>query len=502
MILTDYINAPKSLMIAPAGHGKTHTIAECIQLCSAGKPQLILTHTHAGIASIKAKLMEMKVDNKKYHVETITSFVQGYVLAFCSKDDLPEQSEKGYFDAVLQKGAKLFENKHVLDVVRLTYDGLFVDEYQDCTLGQHIILMKIGKVIPIHLLGDELQGIFGFAGRLVDFNLDLKGFERFDLLKKPWRWYKEGNCQALGNRILEWRESLESENKMISLSTDREAGIEVCITASEALSYDRTYFIALRKLIQMYDCESLLILFPSYREVKWVPKGKVELFRGTITDRIKIKEAVDFSNRFLLAEAIDDKSFYANAKSIDNLIKGITRARKKEKSIYDLLDGMSFNKTDLDIWFDRNHDCRLINKQGDNKTKSEKLSSIYKNFIGRPSKHGFLTMMTFFMKDAGIKPKRYEVVSSVMSCLKNYPDEEISVYESMKEMRNAVRRGGRKIRGRCIGTTLLTKGLEFDTVIVLDAHRFEDSKNFYVAISRACKSLVILSQKQTLQFKK
>lgn len=72
----------------------------------------------------------------------------------------------------------------------------------------------------------------------------------------------------------------------------------------------------------------------------------------------------------------------------------------------------------------------------------------------------------------------------------------------MKEMRNVVRRGGRKIRGRCIGTTLLTKGLEFDTVIILDAHRFEDSKNFYVAISRACKNLVILSKEQTLHFAK
>lgn len=502
MTLIDYINATKSLMIAAAGHGKTHAIAECIQLCSLGKPQLILTHTHAGIASIKTKLTEMNVDNKKYHVETITSFVQRYVLAFCRKDDLPEPSEKEYFDAVLQKGAKLFENKHVLDVVSLTYDGLFVDEYQDCTIGQHVILMKIGEVLPIHLFGDELQGIFGFAGRLVDFNLDLDGFERFDLLKKPWRWYKEGNCQELGNRILKWREILESENKQFALATDRDAGIEVCITASEALSYDNAYFVALRKIIQKYDCESLLILFPSYKEEKWTQKGKVELFRGRISDRIKIKDYIDFSNRFLLAEAIDDRSFYANAKSIDELIKNIKRARKKEKNIYDLLDGLSFNKTDLDMWFDRNHDCRLINKRGEGKSKSEELASIYQDFIERPSKSLILKMMTFFMKDAGIKPKRYEVVSSLVSCLKNFPDEDISVYDSMKEIRNAVRRGGRKIHGRCIGTTLLTKGLEFDTVIVLDAHRFEDSKNFYVAISRACKNLIILSKKQTLHFTK
>lgn len=98
-----------------------------------------------------------------------------------------------------------------------------------------------------------------------------------------------------------------------------------------------------------------------------------------------------------------------------------------------------------------------------------------------------------------MKPKRREVVASLQHCLRNYP-EDMTVYEAMYETRNAIRRGGRKIQGRCIGTTLLTKGLEFDTVIVLDAHRFEDSKNFYVAISRACKRLVIISKTPTLHF--
>jgi DNA helicase-2/ATP-dependent DNA helicase PcrA len=50
----------------------------------------------------------------------------------------------------------------------------------------------------------------------------------------------------------------------------------------------------------------------------------------------------------------------------------------------------------------------------------------------------------------------------------------------MKEIRNIKRRIGRKISGRCTGTTLLTKGLEFDTVAVLDAHKFKCLENFYV----------------------
>lgn len=61
---------------------------------------------------------------------------------------------------------------------------------------------------------------------------------------------------------------------------------------------------------------------------------------------------------------------------------------------------------------------------------------------------------------------------------------------------------GRKIEGKCIGTTLLTKGLEFDTVIILYPERFEDKKNFYVAISRACKTLVFITSTNEIIFDK
>ncbi|MBM2835319.1 MAG: hypothetical protein HW406_2480, partial [Candidatus Brocadiaceae bacterium] len=74
----------------------------------------------------------------------------------------------------------------------------------------------------------------------------------------------------------------------------------------------------------------------------------------------------------------------------------------------------------------------------------------------------------------------------------------ISVYEAMKEIRNIKRRMGRKVNGSCIGTTLLTKGLEFDTVAVLDAHKFKCPKNFYVAITRACRRLIIFTNNKIL----
>ena len=54
-VLLEFLSDPKGLLIAPAGHGKTYSIAQMVSSVEADKPQLILTHTHAGIASLKKK---------------------------------------------------------------------------------------------------------------------------------------------------------------------------------------------------------------------------------------------------------------------------------------------------------------------------------------------------------------------------------------------------------------------------------------------------------------
>jgi len=74
----------------------------------------------------------------------------------------------------------------------------------------------------------------------------------------------------------------------------------------------------------------------------------------------------------------------------------------------------------------------------------------------------------------------------------------IPVYNSMKEQRSNLRHLGRILRGKSIGTTLLTKGLEFDTVAILDAHKFDCPKHLYVAMTRACKKLIIYTENTTL----
>ena len=58
---TEFLACDRGLLIAPAGHGKTTAIADCLNLCPDDSCQLVLTHTHAGIASLKKKFKEKKV---------------------------------------------------------------------------------------------------------------------------------------------------------------------------------------------------------------------------------------------------------------------------------------------------------------------------------------------------------------------------------------------------------------------------------------------------------
>jgi DNA helicase-2/ATP-dependent DNA helicase PcrA len=98
-----------------------------------------------------------------------------------------------------------------------------------------------------------------------------------------------------------------------------------------------------------------------------------------------------------------------------------------------------------------------------------------------------------------IKCYRRELLRAIIHALHLAEENNISVYEAMVLSRNKARRAGRKVYGRCIGTTLLTKGLEFDTVVVLNAHKF-DKKNFYVALTRARKELIVFSNSPLLTF--
>lgn len=236
-----------------------------------------------------------------------------------------------------------------------------------------------------------------------------------------------------------------------------------------------------------------MILTPEYEELNGSGQN---VRKGDITHRAQIRSQIDYSKSLKLLEAIDDKAFYALARKADDLVAGIGRARKKIKRIKDDILSTIFNSTDLGTWFNDN-DLKNKRDQRD-KEKSSLVQIKIDEFINHPTP--FTLRQIILQVKVGLKSKykREELLGSLLKALNEASQDNMSVTEAMKRGRNTIRRSGRKVHGKCLGTTLLTKGLEFDTVVILDAHKFNCPKHLYVALTRCCKKLIIFTASTTL----
>ena len=465
----EFVSKKKSILIAPAGYGKTHTIAESLKHTQAYGKQLILTHTHAGVASIKEKIKKEGIPTSCYCIETITSFAQKYVLSFYTGKDIPEQEDSTkYYPFILENAIELFKLKPIKYVIANTYKGLFVDEYQDCTITQHELILLLSELFPTHILGDFLQGIFGFNDeQLVNLEdtTQMGAFlEAKYELDTPQRWLRGNNAQ-LGNELKTIRDQLiRKEN--IDLTSFPSITIYVCKDI-----YQDKYTTVLNLL---KEGKSILIIDP---------------VSTSIYSRISFIKKFKCIPR--LIESIDDKDFYILSKEADL----ITTENVLQKIIY--LCHKLFNKTGVNNWFNSNGFKKKINE------KDRALVQPIKDKIKLLDQNISFSYVSNVLREIKSLPEmkcyRIELFNSFCKALEEAEYNKISVLEAMTNKRNSIRRGGRKIYGRCIGTTLLTKGLEFDSVLIINAHKFDCPKHLYVALTRASKKLVVFTENAILK---
>ena len=205
-------------IIAPAGHGKTEMITELVSALS-GKI-LILTHTNAGVNVLKMRLARRNVPQDKYLLSTISAFCIRWSNAYPHVSDIDIHlgyTDKNFYNNRYQGTSKLFRHLWARNVMFTTYRCIIIDEYQDCTLEQHQIFLELNKTIPVYVLGDPLQSIFGWAGTLVSWsNL---GFDLEKVKTYPWRW--EHTNRDLGQYLVDIRNVLEPAllNKKVRMKT-------------------------------------------------------------------------------------------------------------------------------------------------------------------------------------------------------------------------------------------------------------------------------------------
>ena len=120
------------------------------------------------------------------------------------------------WNAVYEGARLVLANPHLASSVRESYSGGFVDEYQDCTLRQHSLSLALAQLMPLRVLGDPLQGIFGFTGDSILWSRDVESsFVPLQVEEHSWRW-AESNPK-LGEWLLELRQAL-LEGEPIDLS--------------------------------------------------------------------------------------------------------------------------------------------------------------------------------------------------------------------------------------------------------------------------------------------
>lgn len=471
MNIETFLSANKSIIIAPAGYGKTHTIAEAISAYKGGKKVLVLTHTHAGIASLKEKFEEKGLPASAVHLDTICSFALDLTKTYhINKSDLPNENEVStMFDFAIEHAAIILKAKPIKHLLAIKYEHLIVDEYQDCTIAQHRMILELSNTLKTHLLGDPLQGIFGFGGQEI-VNFEDVSFEPFlnhcQTLEIPWRWKNAGQ-DALGQDLASIRARLLC-GQDINLS-DYQSIIKII---GEEDDYAKPQTDVRSCLFQEIKREALVI-HPNCSSIEQ-RKSIVKMY-----PQLQLIEPIDGKDYYKWPQLFDKHSGQALVKDVADMMRTVC------------------TKTSINNWIKPDGTLKGKRSQEDLVIKSS-LESVVSSLLQEKSYFKIASLVVAIAKLPDVVVYRKEFIRDLYNSLLDADKLGMTAMEAITRSRSILRRKGRKLRQKSIGTTLLTKGLEFDTVVVLNAHLIKNPRHLYVALTRCCKRLVVISNSDVL----
>lgn len=193
----DLLAIERGHVSSPAGYGKTQLIADTLANHEVLKPVLVLTHTNAGVAALRARLKRADVPSRSYVLRTLDGWALLLLSAYpnrgCINPEHLRLANPGRDYPAIQRQARyLIESGHINDILFASYSCILVDEYQDCSRDQHAMVVGCAALLPTVVLGDELQSVFGFAGPRVAWEDVRKVFPEGYELKTPRRWVNAG----------------------------------------------------------------------------------------------------------------------------------------------------------------------------------------------------------------------------------------------------------------------------------------------------------------------
>ena len=453
---------------APAGCGKTYTIAELVS--QQDGVQLVLTHTHAGVRSLSQKLNSLGVPRNKYRLDTIAGWSLRLANFYPKNANFFKQypDENADYAVIYQGVTELLKRSFMQYVIGLSYDGAIVDEYQDCTILQHNLVLMLAEIIPCRILGDPLQGIFGFGGgnTLIDWDTHVRpNFHEVPFSRFPYRWH-EKNPQ-LGSWLLDIRDDIKEGNAI-----DFYGPIIRHVPLDAHTPYPK-YVKHVTKTCRDIANESGTVVAIHPRNER--PKSCHDL-------------ASKLGGRYQSIEESDAKEVQKWAHRFD-VAKGNERAVLLIKFASDCSTEISTKLGTLRKRFE--------NDQQPNVSGLRKRKDLAELLLQISKSDGFSLFpkaLEFIMSSVpGSIMYRKDLWYSMLDTLSLLDSTKcLTLKETAWKARQRRKHIGRRDFQRTVSRTLLIKGLEFDHSILLDADKF-DSKNLYVALTRASTSVTVIS---------
>jgi hypothetical protein len=467
--IPSFLNCRRGSVVAPAGCGKTETIA--LAACQAPERRLILTHTIAGVDAIRARIVSKGLSPKTHEVSTIAAWSLRLATSFPIRSSFAVKTPTGgEWDLAYLAVGRLLSKGHIKSIITASYDALLVDEYQDCTKLQHELISALAEILPTCVFGDPLQAIFGFDGsEMPDWDREvLAVFPKVAELSRPYRWEKSGN-KAFGQWLLSCRDQL-SLNGLIDLRTAPPA------------------FVSHYRIQKTNGYQSDL---EKSRIVQRALQGK---------DRcIVIADSKNEERRARLARSVKCTSIEpVHCKTLHRFVVDLERqdGERRLDLVLRLL-AMVMTKADASAL----KRVAAAAAEGRRRKALSESEAACLEILKTRSLSPVLDLLKSVPRLNNGWIYRRELYSVICAAMTEVIVEtQPTLADAVWDVQNRRRHLGRRFGSRSIGSTLLVKGLEFEHAILVDVESMKKN-DLYVALTRASRTVTIISESPLLTSK-
>ncbi|WP_315719637.1 MULTISPECIES: UvrD-helicase domain-containing protein [unclassified Bradyrhizobium] len=470
-LITSVLGSYQGSIVAPAGCGKTDCIAEVVKSVVGSPKCLILTHTLAGVDSLRQRFREKGVNLQRADLETIAGWSLRFAAAFPQRSGIATTEPRSdNWPSVYSAAKRLVEGNFISGVLKQSYQRVLVDEYQDCTVAQHDLIVALSRHLPTCVFGDPLQAIFGFReDKLIDWTSVTSSFPNIGTLQEPWRWKRVQN-DALGAWLIGIRDQLEQLNQVDLTSAPR------CVSQIKPQSSDHQDLVKANiiagKTVRLAGSETLIVIGDKASER--IRGSLAEKLKCSAIEPVTCKALSNFIDRVQVCTGKDQLAVVLDL--ADSAMSGLRRV-EFERRVIRLAAGWKPRKA-----------LTEAERAALDALSSENLSHV-------------LRLLEQLRKQPDVFTFRRELLSAAIKALKLVVNgEHSSLDDAAWHVQNRMRHAGRRLGRRSVGSTLLVKGLQFDHAIIIAPEKLSRN-DLYVALTRASRTITIVSPEQLLKAK-